>query len=251
MPISLPVKSVSYFGVFLVCLFSHKCFFSLNVNANCVGGVWQVAGLDLLVPVNVLVDFCVSTVSIRGNFYVPVSSNVSFFRFARNVDVNGTQFGGQVRTGGAVSNNGWTLLVVSNTSSVQAPPPPTGTIYDNLYVVNVASPTSVPWFFQMSNKTQFWRNRLPGIACQTTTTYPIIKAPINSTTASWSVQAAFFNQCQNDWVIFVGVVAGVGGAIILATIVYAIVIIATNIHKSMNTIPTGPQYRCVCDSGNV
>jgi len=96
----------------------------------------------------------------------------------------------------------------------------------------------------MSNKTQFWQNGMPTVLCQSIRTYPnqSVVAGGGALTASWSLQATFFNQCTYDWVLFVGIVAGVGGAIILGTIAYAIYVIAKAVHDSMTATPTGATY---------
>jgi hypothetical protein len=49
---------------------------------------------------------------------------------------------------------------------------------------------------------------------------------------SFNVQLGVFDQCSYDVRLFVGIVAGVGGAIIAATVIYAIVSLALIIKES-------------------
>ncbi len=212
---------------------------------------------DVVVPAFVLLDFCNSIVSFRGNLYLPPSSNVSLYRDAAGTH-NATR-GGQIQASGSIINQGWVrkgfvlllcrlrthlprgaraqvLLVLSNSSNRDVKqPPPNGTTYSDLLVATI--PATTPFAFQLSNRTQLWQAGFPGIKCQTVGQFPLVSsAPVagGGTQSRWSLLITTFDQCVYDWTIFVGVVAGVGGAIILAAIIYGIVYIVRAIHKSMN-----------------
>lgn len=134
--------------------------------------------------------------------------------------------------------------MISNSSNRDVKQAPAnGTIYADLLVATI--PSTTPFAFQLSNRTQFWQAGFPGIKCQTLGQFPNITraAAVGGATESrWSLRTTTFDQCVYDWTIFVGVVAGVGGAIILASIIYGIIFVILKVRKSMNTVATGPQY---------
>lgn len=178
------------------------------------------------------------------------------------LDTSGLKGGGIKTKNGVLSNSGWLLIVLANASGYELelynetshdekkpnivnPPPTDGTLYANLYQLEQVEP--VPFSFETLNRTQFWQNGYFAVPCQTITPTFLIEQNevVPLLNSSYSIQISILDQCQHDWVIFVGVVAGVGGAIILATIVYAIVLIAKSIHESINAPVTKIQYQAM------
>lgn len=102
----------------------------------------------------------------------------------------------------------------------------------------------------MSNLTQFWQNARPGVPCQTIGKKVLVVFTPGNASASaslyqgtYSLSTTWFNQCVYDWTIFVGVVAGVGGAIILGTIVFFVVFVVKSVYDSVNKPVVGVVYQ--------
>jgi len=243
------VNCTTFTGPDTACKYPFPALFAQS--AVCSNGVWQLSG-DMVVPSGVLVDLCTATVRVAGNLFLPTSSNISVFvplngtKDTSNVPpkVEGTMRGGQVITEGVAVVSGYVLMVLPMLNSTVIPHPANGTIYRDVFVSLQPVVPAPPLYFEMSNRTQFWQNNTPSVQCQTITTYPQIgfATSSNDTAATWSLETQFFDQCTHDFTLFVGIVAGVGGSIILATVVYAIVIVAMAIHDSIYAPPTGVTY---------
>ena len=195
---------------------------------------------DIFVPNDVLADFCISNFFSRRNILIPHSSNMSLWRDLDGspLVINGTA-GGLVIAEGTVYNYGWTLITVNSVPTVSAPPnwdpnvttPADPTTFGELYTAQA---------FDMSNLTEYWQFRQPGIKCQTLgLTFENVNVTDSASgflppagLVQCQIRTTVFDQCQNDLKYFVGVVGGVGGAIIAATVIAAFVALVLGIKES-------------------
>jgi len=132
-------------------------------------------------------------------------------------------------TGGAVYNYGY-LLITLNGQQTQVPP----SIQLNTIYQSAAN------LFDLSQALQVWQLSEPGIFCQSLTFTPLLQNVSGVMTYSYWMNV--FDQCTYDWTLFVGVVAGVGGAIIAATVIAAIISVILTIKKSREQFGTKKQY---------
>jgi len=195
---------------------------------------------DVFFPENVLLDFCLSNFFSAGNILVPLSSNVSTFR---RIDGTrpGTPLRGQGGTlyGETIYNYGWLLIVLNNyTLPGVSYIPNNGTVLEDLYAAQR---------FDFSNATQLWQSGQPNVKCQTitrsnfTTNTTLVDGVITSVPRFkfFNIQLTVFDQCNYDATIFIIVVATVGGAIIVATIIATFVFIILAIKKSRENYNAG------------
>jgi hypothetical protein len=188
---------------------------------------------DIFFPENVLLDFCLANFFSAGNVLVPLSSNVSSFRH-----VDGTRPASPLRGlggtlyGTTIYNYGWLLIVLdNNTLPGESFIPTNGTVLNELYAGQR---------FDLSNRTQLWQARQPNVKCQTITrsNFTSNTTLVNGTAAAvsgvhyFNIQLKVFDQCNYDATMFIIVVATVGGAIIVATIVATFVFVILAIRKS-------------------
>jgi len=194
---------------------------------------------DIFVPNDVLLDFCISNFFSRRNILIPHSSNMSVWRdLDGSPRINGTA-GGLVIAEGTVYNYGWTLITINSAPTVSAPEgwdpnvttPVDPTTFGELYTAQA---------FDMSNLTEYWQFQEPGIKCQTLgLTFEVVNVTDSATgflppadLVQYQILTTVFDQCQNDLKYFVGVVGGVGGAIIAATVIAAFVALVLGIKES-------------------
>ena len=193
--------------------------------------------IDVFLPNKVLADFCIANFFSRGALLVPPTSNVSIFRQIDGMAMFQGDVAGAIIAEGILYQYGYTLITVDNStadgsSNVPADP----TTFSTLYAAQS---------FDIANQTQIWQSGEPGIQCQTLDlSFQIVSTNNASDSVSgftppvgsqlYSVLTNVFNQCTYDTRFFVGIVGGVGGAIILATIIAAIVSVCSSIKKSKN-----------------
>ena len=94
--------------------------------------------------------------------------------------------------------------------------------------------------FDTSSLVQVWQLDEPGIFCQSLTFTPVVQNVSGAVIYDYYMNV--FDQCTYDWTLFVGVVAGVGGAIIAATIIAAVVSVILSIKKSRDEFGTKSKY---------
>lgn len=247
---------------------------SIGIKLQCVNflGSWfwtPLAGVvDVFAPNNVLLDFCLGNFYVPGQLLIPPSSNLSIWR---NVDglplvgnASASQYVGLVAAGGTIYNYGYTLIAMNNlTNSIVSPP-----ITPSVYQITIPSNTTVPannvdlvslylsTGIDLSNRTQIWQSGEPKIKCQTLnynyTQFCLVGTSVDdlrqvscNTTGRFiatNLKLGVFDQCAYDTRIFVIVVATVGGSIILATIILALVSVIKAIIASKEAHETGPTY---------
>jgi len=218
---------------------------ALGITVECQDGVYRRVGAeadtDLFAPADTLIDFCRGIFEFKRNFVVPPSSNISLFRPADGaLSFNGTELGQLRSTEGQILNYGFLFIVipsVNDTESIATPDamqqaggpvPANGTRFAALLASNLP--------FDVANRTVIWQADFPFVQCQTIKFFPQITTGTNLTMFDtyYSIEMSVFDQCNHDYRIFVGVMAGVGGAIILVSIILGIWLVIAGIRNSMN-----------------
>lgn len=213
---------------------------SLGIHFSCVEryGIFgwiatDPSAKDLLIGEDILVDVCISNLFSRGSIVLPTSSNISVWR-----DVNGTASlngttAGIIMAENAVLIYGYTLITINSLGDPSVP----------------GNPTTFEWLysgvsFDILNQVQFWQFEKPGIKCQTLgLSFVIFNSTTNDTvysnstfsppvgTLQYQIPTTVFDQCVNDFSYFVGFVAGIGGALIVALLTVMIISLVKSIKR--------------------
>lgn len=251
-----------------------KCLYpypeSLGIEMECVFeyGVWgwrakDPAVVDVFMPDSVLADFCVSNFFSRGNILVPPSSNISLWRDLSGDATYQGVVSGLVIAEGTVYNYGQLLVTFPfyNLTHPATMPPTNGTTVDPTTPPasnTPANPTLLQAIYTAQavdtgaddSEVQFWQDGQPDLQCQTIV-LSYVADQANLTTVEYNPPAGsislqinmeVFDQCSHDVRWFVGVVAGVGGAIMAATFIYAIVALVKAYKESKEKHLQGPKY---------
>lgn len=257
---------------------TNKCAYpypeSLGIKLQCVNllGSWfwtPLAGVvDVFVPNNVLVDFCLANFYVPGQLLIPPSSNLSIWRNVDGLPLVGNatanQYVGIVVAGGTIYNYGYTFITLNNLTNSTVQPP----ITPSAYQITIPSNNTVPANnvnllslylssgIDLSNRTQIWQSGEPRIKCQTLnfnyTQFCLagssfddlrqVNCTVPGRFIATNLILGVFDQCSYDTRIFVIVVATVGGSIILATIILALVGVIKAIIASKEAHESGPTY---------
>jgi len=213
---------------------------------------------DIYLPNDILADFCFSNFIVEGTLLVPPSTNVSLWRPLDGVAEFEGQPAGIVSAGETIYFYGYLQIATDTTQFPQ--PPADNTLFRDFFIANE---------FDLANRTQFWNSnccleslnittnvttngtwslqseivqetvckKTPGFRCQTLLqTWEITTNMTNLTgvvgSLSYQINLNVFDQCVWDVTLFVGIVAGVGGAIIAATVIYALVSVILLVKES-------------------
>lgn len=175
---------------------------------------------DVFVPPDFLADFCVSKFFVRGNLFVPPSSNLSLWR-----NVNDSEVRGLIVSSKDVFMFG--RLVVSIPKSV----PKNGTLLRSLMIGKS--------FQRLPNEIELMADGESGIDCRTLN-FGVVVSPGNLSD-DLSVELAVFNQCENDAFIFLIVVACFGG--LLGMLAVALIIVSVmKFCKNFASKSSEPKY---------
>ena len=139
-------------------------------------------------------------------------------------------------------NYGWTIITVPNNTEIDGSHVPAdNTLFKDIYAARE---------FDVRNATQFWTGFRPGLPCQTVTLSFNVLADspggvLGTNFSTYSVQAGIFDQCAYDLRLFVGIVGGVGGAIILASVIATIVWVILLIKESKKQHLVEDKYKAM------
>ena len=228
------------------CLYPHPDI-GLELACRERNGIWSWEPADesvddVFLPTNLMADFCYSNFFSRGSVLVPPSSNISVFRdLAGNPSFNNSVAGVVVATT-TLYNYGWTIITVPNNTEIDGSHVPAdNTLFKDIYAARE---------FDVRNATQFWTGFRPGLPCQTVTLSFNVLADspggvLGTNFSTYSVQAGIFDQCAYDLRLFVGIVGGVGGAIILASVIATIVWVILLIKESKKQHLVEDKYKAM------
>lgn len=214
-------------------------------------GVWRPAddSGDLFVLADQLVDFCRGVFEFTNNLVIPPSSNISVYRNSDgSSELNGRAIGQIRSTSGAIFNYGYLFVVLPFSNEAEESEenlfiPKNGTVFVDIFAANKG--------FDLANRTEFWQNNFPFIQCQTIENSPIIAqnasvANGGNSTLDFAnvleIELCVFDQCSHDYDIFVIVMGTVGGAILLGSAIWFVLMIINAIKESKEQHSQQPTY---------